>query len=375
LNNSPVAGVTTFYDALGRVIATQDLNYGSSQEPGQSCSSRYGTYTTCTNYTIGQAVGDTNYYEETSNIDPNGHVSQSFTDALGQVRYTQTNSGVYTGTLTVQQQTQTQYNALGEPTSVATIDEQPQSGESTTGVATTMTYDDQGRLLTETDPDQGTFTYTYDPDGHVLSVTQTSESTSRTLGYNYDLLGRVGCEQTAAPTINATGACSAGSPLIQNTYDTTFLGVQGTTDFPVGQLTQSVATTYYPDGTSATTTEQFQTDQRGRAVAVQMQLNLPSSWNVGNALPAYQMTQAYNDADQPTTTSVNAVNAAYSFTNVYDPTNGVLQGLSLLPARRPVARFNQRQRHHLLPHRWPGQRGRQLQQHRLQRRRAGQPDL
>ena len=54
-----------------------------------------------------------------------------------------------------------------------------------------MTYDDLGRLLTEVDPDQGTFTYSYDADGQVSSVVQTSGSSSRTLGFNYDLLGRV----------------------------------------------------------------------------------------------------------------------------------------------------------------------------------------
>jgi hypothetical protein len=72
---------------------------------------------------------------------------------------------------------------------------------------------------------------------------------------NDDLLGRVGCEQTAAPTsITWNGACTAGNPLVQNTYDTTVLGTQGSTDFPIGHLTRSVATTYYPDGTSATVT-------------------------------------------------------------------------------------------------------------------------
>ncbi len=45
---------------------------------------------------------------------------------------------------------------------------------------------------------------------------------------NDDLLGRVGCEQTAAPTsITWNGACTAGNPLVQNTYDTTVLGTQG----------------------------------------------------------------------------------------------------------------------------------------------------
>src|SRR5579885_2983931 len=59
-----------------------------------------------------------------------------------------------------------------------------------------------------------------------------------------------------------------------------------------------------------------------------MQLGLPAAWNVTSALPAYQMAQNYNDANQPTTTTLTAVGASYSFTQVYDSSNGVLQGLS-----------------------------------------------
>ncbi len=323
------AGTTTFSDALGRAIATQDPNFGSAQEPGLSCSTELsGNYTSCVNYSFGQAAGDSAYYAQNTSVDPNGHVTQSFADVVGNTRYTQTDSGVYGGTLALSKQTQAQYNALNKPISVTSVDEVPQSGQSVTSVTTTATYDDLGRQLSVTDPDQGTFTSSYDPDGHVLSVAQTSGSNSRALGYNYDLLGRVGCEQTAAPTINATGACSAGNPLVQNTYDTTVLGTQGTTDFPIGHLTQSVATTYYPDSTSATVTQQVHTDRRGRTTNTQMQFGLPSSWNVTASLPTYQVALLYNDANQVTTTSATAGSAMYTFTQVYDPTNGALQGLS-----------------------------------------------
>lgn len=145
---------------------------------------------------------------------------------------------------------------------------------------------------------------------------------------NYDLLGRVGCEQDLAATVNATGACSAGDPLVQNTYDTTFLGTKGSTDFPIGHLTQSVAYTYYPDATTATVTEQYQTDQRGRTLNEQMQVGVPSSWGVTTALPTYQIGFLYNDANQVTTTSTLAGSQGYTYTQVYDPTTGSLQGLS-----------------------------------------------
>ncbi len=129
-----------------------------------------------------------------------------------------------------------------------------------------------GGSLTLNDPDRGTHTYTYDPDGHVL----TDVSGTRTLGDNYDLLGRLGCEQDAAPTINATGACTSGTnPYIQNSYDTSSVN-WGSTDYTVGRLAQSIATTYYPGSSTMTTTENFEYDQRGRPITAQLSLSLPS---------------------------------------------------------------------------------------------------
>ena len=341
INGVTPAGSVTFYDALGRAIAVQDPNYGSSQEPGIACSTTLsGTYTSCVNYSVGytgdtepdypfvRPVGVTPHSpkEKATSVDPNGHVSVTYSDAAGRLIYADMDSGVYGGTLTVAKDTYIEYNLLNKPISIRVADGQSQNGQGVTTVTTTATYDDLGRLLTVSDPDQGNFSYTYDADGRVLSITQTSGSNSRTLGYNYDLLGRLGCEQTATPTINATGACSAGNPLVQNTYDTTILGTKGSTDFPIGKLTQSVATTYYPDGTSASVTSQAQYDKRGRAITSQELLGLPSAW--GNITPlAYQANVLYNDADQVTTTSTSG-SGGYTFTDVYDPTNGALTGLS-----------------------------------------------
>ncbi len=330
VNGNAPSWTETFTDALGRTIATRDATYGSSQEPGLACvwgSSE--TYTACVDFGLETAIGDSSTYDWTTTTDANNHLSESFTDAAGNVRYVQDNSGVASGTVTIVKQTATQYNAIGKPNSVTVTDELPQSGESATTSPTSMTYDDTGRLLSVVDPDQGTFTYTYDQDNHMLSVVQTSGSNSRTTGYNYDLLERLVCEQAGAVgVISWNGACSGGSTLIQNTYDTTVLGVQGTSDYPVGLLTQSVTTTSYPDGSSATVTEQFQHDQRARLTNEQIQLGLPSSWNVSAGLPVYQEAMSYNDANQVTTTSTTEGSAGYSFTSVYDPTNGVQQGLS-----------------------------------------------
>ncbi len=331
INNNTPAGTATFMDALGRTFGVQDPNFGSAQEPGITCYLPTGTWTLTSCVYIGAAVqaqGDSTYYAYQQAYDANGHMSVTFTDALGRTRYVQSYSqpGSMNGNITHQQAMQ--YNALGKPTSVAVTDEQPQSGESTTIVTTTATYDDLGRLLTMNDPDQGTFSYTYDADSRIIATTQTSGSNTRTIGINYDILGRPGCEQTAAPIINATGACSAGDPLVQNTYDTTFLGTQGSTDFPIGRLTQSVATTYFPDSTSATVTQQVQTDQRGRGITSNLQLSLPSSWGVTTALPSYQVIQDYNDANQPTRTQAAPSNQpGYIHTFSYDSTTGQLSGV------------------------------------------------
>ncbi len=336
-------GTVTFYDALNRPIGSDDPMLGTSAEPGNLCPSlqqddaslhlsSYAT-TTCTIYELDGVSGynnDSNTYEAIKSIDANLHVMETLQDALGNKRYERYDSGTNTASLMPNELVAYQYNVLNEPTSVTVTDQAPQSGETVTSVTTTMQYDDLGRLTWLVDPDRGTHTYSYDPDGHLLS----DVSGTRTLGYNYDLLGRIGCLQNAQPTINATGACSAGSPLIQNTYDISAPGVSWSgSDYPVGRLTQSVSYTDYPDGSSVATTESTQYDTRGRAITAQMALTLPSGWNVTTALPTYQLSQSYNDADQPTTTQTSTIangqsTPGYTFRQIYDSTTGALIGLA-----------------------------------------------
>ena len=212
---------------------------------------------------MGSASGDSTLFASTTSIDPNNHVAQSFADALGRVRYVEYDSGggANNGTLSVNEQKSTQYNLLNEPTQITVTDEAPKLNQVVTTATTTAQYDGLGRPTSLTDPDRGTHTFSYDADGRLLS----DVSGSRTLGYNDDLLGRTGCVQNAAPTINATGACTSGTnPLVQNTYDVTKLGTQGVSDFPIGRLTKSMTTTTYPEGGTATTTQKMQYDQRGR---------------------------------------------------------------------------------------------------------------
>ncbi|HVB21445.1 MAG TPA: RHS repeat-associated core domain-containing protein [Ktedonobacteraceae bacterium] len=330
--NAPT-GTATYFDALDRPIATQDPMFGMQGVPGIPCAPLGGNATACTIYGTGMAHGDANnVYATTTSIDPNNHVAMSFTDGLGRTRYAQNDSGVNGGTLAPNEQTAIQYNVLDEPTSVTETDLAPQSGQTITSVTASATYDDIGRLTGVNDPDRGNDTYTLDPNGNVLS----DVSGTRTIGYNYDLLGRLGCIQDAAPTINATGTCTTGThPYVQNTYDISAPNAQwGSTDYPVGRLTQSIATTYNPDGGAITATQNIQYDQRGQAITEQLKLGLPSGWNVTNALPTYQMAVSYNDANQPATMATSTVKAngnstpGYTVTNVYDSTAGTLVGLS-----------------------------------------------
>lgn len=136
---------------------------------------------------------------------------------------------------------------------------------------------------------------------------------------------------TAQITTYAGYDLDGNQPLVQNTYDTNILGTQGTDDFPVGRLTKSVATTYSPEGTSLTTTEKWQYDTRVRVTTAQLKFSLPASWNVTNALPTYQETLSYTDADQLETTTTSILNQSgqgYRFSQIYDQTLGLLTGLS-----------------------------------------------
>ncbi len=330
VNGVAPGGTVTFYDGLGRAIATQDPSYGQGSD-GIACSvPLQGTYTSCINYQLGQVGGsDSNSYVTATAVDANNHVSIGFTDGLGRTIYTQQDSGTYTGGISgANEQTSYQYTVLNEPIQVQVTDLAPQSGQTTTTVTTTAQYDDLGRLTQLVDPDRGTHTYTYDADGNVIA----DVSGTRTIGDSYDLLGRLGCVQDLLPTQSVSGACTSGAhKYLINTYDTTELGTQGSTDFPVGQLTESIATTYYTTTTYAKVAETYQHDQRGQLIDEQMSfLNLPNAWNVTSTLPTYKLQEQYNDANQPvtTTTSTKPTGQGYTSTQTYDSTTGVLTGLT-----------------------------------------------
>jgi len=238
-------GTSTFLDALGRTIATKDALFNPPTVPGIPCVSLGNTAaTSCNTYGLGTVSGDSNTYSVTTGIDPNKHVVLSYNDGLGRVRYVQYDSGVNGGTLSVNEQKSMQYNVLNELTSMQVTDLAPQTGQTVTSVTTTAGYDDLGRLTSLNDPDRGAHIYSYDADGRVIS----DVSGSRTLGYSFDLLGRLGCSQSTVPTSDPLGACSGNTkPYVKNTYDADPTGTSwGSTNYAVGRLPQTYALTYYP---------------------------------------------------------------------------------------------------------------------------------
>ncbi|MGB8346061.1 MAG: RHS repeat-associated core domain-containing protein, partial [Ktedonobacteraceae bacterium] len=354
--NHPVYGSATYDDGAGRPIAMDDAIFNANNSSGIACPSLGTNATACIVYGLGSVSGDANVYETTESIDPNDHVSEGFSDALGETVYTQDDSGLATGTLTPVEQTALAYNALGETISVTATDLQPLAGESATPVTTTAQYDDLGRLTKVIDPDRGKDTYSYDADGRVVSDVQTDvkNNDTRTLGYVYDLLGRLGCVQDQAastPTPNTTGACTSGAnPYVQNTYDSSALTLPGTSDNPIGELTKSLSTTYFPDSASPTasltTTQTYEHDSRGQLIGSQQQVGLPSSWNVTNALPTYQLALTYNDANQVTNTTTSTINSqgqstpGYTTIPVYDSATGALTGLDTNTTSLATMQFN-----------------------------------
>jgi RHS repeat-associated protein len=307
-------GTASYQDALGRVIKVVDPS-------GQQTRAVYG---------LGIVSGDSNTYATTTSIDENNHVDASFTDALGRARYGETYAGLYGGTLTVNARKTIQYNVLDAPTSVVVTDLAPQTGQTITSVTTTVQYDDLGRVTSLSDPDRGTHTSTYDAGGRLVA----DVSGTRTIGYSYDLLGRTGCIQDALPITEAHGACSSGAnPFVQNTYDADPTGVSwGSSTYPIGRLTQSVATNYFPgpNYTQGIVTENMQYDLRGRLITQRMRISVSGGNLTFPTLPSYQQSLAYNSADQLTTTTTSSTPSGqgYTFTQSYDSTLGLLNGLS-----------------------------------------------
>lgn len=131
------------------MVATDDPLFNEKQTTGVACftpNSNVGTHATaCTQYAYASAGGgDSTIYLTTTSIDPNNHVSVTYSDMLDGCAMLQYDSGTNAGTLTPNERKSIQYNALNEPTSVTVTDLAPQAGQIVTSVTTTVSYDDLG---------------------------------------------------------------------------------------------------------------------------------------------------------------------------------------------------------------------------------------
>ncbi|WP_194793011.1 LysM peptidoglycan-binding domain-containing protein [Caenimonas koreensis] len=184
---------TTFFrDGKGQLIAQVDANknyteYGYDLAGRQTSTTRYAKKVTSTTFTRASKLTD---FKPAATAGQDQTTSLSY-DALGRCTQELDASGT---------KTEHTYNTLGlltqTKTSVNLANER---------VAVTLTYDDLGRLITETTADNRTLTHTYDLAGRRISTT---DGTGNKTLFFYD------AESRLVYTVDATGSVS------ETDYDT-----------------------------------------------------------------------------------------------------------------------------------------------------------
>jgi RHS repeat-associated protein len=278
----------TFYDASGREVFRSSPYFVTAYTgaPGAAAfstpdASQPGTSTTYVNLrqttvkdalsnattstdavVCGDVAGDGACYERTTEVDPLGHQSAGYADALGREVYSRTYTGSSSATYAPYATTTTTYDLLGQVTRVLHAD----------GVsATTYMYDDAGRPVGRTDPDRGAETYAYDQNDNLVQTVD-ARGAAGTVFIGYDGLDRPAWRNT---TNGSAGAYVAFS------YDGTANGNQG-----VGRLTGQ--TFSGGPNRALTGSDAYTYDGRGRDVGTTL--------TVGGT--SYPIQSTYNDADQ-----------------------------------------------------------------------------
>ena len=186
-------GATTYRDALGRTIASDDAMGTGTGTSGTGCTIGSAHHTTCTSYaeivassTAGLPSSDNEPYTRTLSIDANLHQSATFADASGNTAYTQAFTGASQQPLgsgvSSYAVASYQYDGLGKQRAVTDAG----------GHTTTYTYNNRlGRVDSMNDTDLGTNSYTYDANGNMLSTTDPRGSGGNGVTYSgYDGLNR-----------------------------------------------------------------------------------------------------------------------------------------------------------------------------------------
>jgi RHS repeat-associated protein len=299
-----LTGTTTYTDALGRSIATDDPIGTGVGASGTGCLVSGSTYhhTTCVNYTpaVASSVNglpstDSEPYLQTLSIDANLHQSATYTDALGLTAYALTLSGSsqtpFGSGITSYGVTSYLYDPKGEL----------RQATDPLGHVMKMGYDATGKERSLIDPNRGSESYTYDSNGNA-TTTVDARGASGTTYAGYDPLNR----QLWRNTTNIpTGA------YVTNTYGTT------ASNYSIGRLASETFSNSNTGG-SLSGSYAYTYDQRGRVTATTETIGISpyttnATYNDDNQL----VTQTYPDGDVLTTN--------------YTPNAGVESALGLTP--------------------------------------------
>ncbi|MBL1128411.1 MAG: hypothetical protein HND44_07905 [Chloroflexi bacterium] len=197
---------TSTYDALGRPLTVTGPD---------------GNATNYFYYIVNTVTVDGRNLMALTNIkDANNHITQHFTNSLGQMAMVREVSG--TDPYTNYADTRYYYDEAGNLDEVRQSN--PSSGDPGSWLArTTMTYDGFGRKTSMNDPDMGVWTYAYDAAGN---LTKQLDANGDRLCFYYDSLNRLtgkyhdaaqngcanGAVQLAAYTYYTSGAGKVGKP-------------------------------------------------------------------------------------------------------------------------------------------------------------------
>jgi RHS repeat-associated protein len=215
--DSTVAGTTSTYDGLGRLLTSTDaLSFRTGKSYSVVCSPA--------------GTGDPGCYEQTLSVDANGHQGGSLVDGLGRTAYMQRYTGNSSPTYSLYATAKYAYDFVGNLVKIVQPDGVMQ---------TTFGYDMAGRKTAMTDPDLGSQTYAYDQNGNLTQSIDARNGAGTTF-VGYDGLDRTIWRNTSN---SPTGAYDT------YTYDATANGNAGvgrmtSETFAAGALGGSYAYTY-----------------------------------------------------------------------------------------------------------------------------------
>ncbi|MDR3527908.1 MAG: RHS repeat-associated core domain-containing protein [Rhizomicrobium sp.] len=352
LTNLNGAQQVTYYDSLGRVIATDKQGFGGAWIRQSQTYDHYGRVVTVSRpyFVNGTPVWTTYSYDDLDRVNtvtaPDGGVTRygyngtttSVTNAKGQTTTALHNAQGRVESITdaLGNKTAYAYDAAGSPTTITDAAKN----------VITNTFDVVGNKLTSSDPDRGSWSYTYDPFGELTQQKdakgQVTQFIDEATNYPaYDLLGRVtqrreeagggylysnwkydqGSMGIGKPSKTCTSSasnldCTSATSTLRNvTYDV--YGRPTASNLSSGGGSYAYATTYNSNGQIATVT-------------------YPSGLKLAYVYDAYGYLTSINDTSGNPYWSATSANADLMLTgqtygngvvqsNGFDPLTGVLE--------------------------------------------------